>query len=219
MPSAWLIGPLMIKSELVILMGSFLVGFLFFRLMSPYSKPETKKRMDEVGNLFIVFVVSLWIGKIFTNFTTFIQDPLPILAYPSDSKAFYIAVGLSAIYGKFKIANGDRGVIDLLFAWLMVFFTTSFTYGFIQMIVGTAVFSWQYLGLLVLLIILYILQQDRLSKETLVFFGIGCWSLGQWLLSIFSHTTIFQFNLSHWFYGVIFIASVVFIIFRKKVKQ
>jgi hypothetical protein len=219
MPSAWLIGPFIIKSELIILMGSFIVGLLFFRLISPYSKSETKKRMDEVGNLFIVFVVSLWIGKILTNFTTFIHDPLPLLAYPSDSKAFYIAVGLSVIYARFKIASEYREVIDLLFAWLIVFFTASFTHGFMQMNVGTAGFAWQYLGLLVLLIILYILQQDRLSKETLVFFGIGSWSLGQWLLSIFSYTTIFQFNLSHWFYGVIFITSVVFIIFRKKVEQ
>ncbi|MDL4839673.1 hypothetical protein [Aquibacillus rhizosphaerae] len=219
MPSAWLIGPLVIKSELVVLIGSFLLGIVFFRFVSPYSNLETKKWIDGLVNLFIVFVISLWIGKIITNLSIFINDPLPILAYPSDSKAFYVAVALSIVYGKFKLAKEYHQVIDVLFAWLIVFFTASFVYGFVQMIFGAAAFSWQYLGLHVLLLILFVLQQDKLSKENLVFTGLLSWSIGQWLLALFSRTTVFQFNLSHWFYAVVLIVSVIITIYGKKVKQ
>ncbi|MBM7573255.1 hypothetical protein [Aquibacillus albus] len=58
MPSAWLIGPLVIKSELVVLIGSFLLGIVFFRFISPNSKLETKKRIDGLVNLFIVIQYS-----------------------------------------------------------------------------------------------------------------------------------------------------------------
>ncbi|WP_419893833.1 hypothetical protein [Oceanobacillus kimchii] len=219
MPSAWLIGPLVIKSELVLLIGSFLLGIVFFRFISPYSKLETKKRIDKIMNLFIMFVVFLWLGKIITNLSTFINDPLPILAYPSDSKAFYVAVALSIVYVKLKLAKDYNQAMDVLYAWLIVFFTASFVYGFVQMIFGAAVFSWQYLGLIVLLLILFILQQDKLSKENLVFTGLLSWSIGQWLLAIFSRTTVFQFNLSHWFYAVVLVGSVILTIYGKKVKQ
>ncbi|SES03148.1 hypothetical protein SAMN04487944_115124 [Gracilibacillus ureilyticus] len=219
MPSAWLIGSFVIKSEIVILIGSLIIGLLFFWLISPDCKQNTKKRMDELGNLLIVFVFSLWIGKILLNLSAFIQDPLSILAYPSDSNAFYIAVVLSIIYGKIKIARSYNDMVDFLYAWIIVFFTASITYVFIQMIIGTAGFSWQYLGLHVLLIIMYTLLQDKYSKEKLVFSGIVLWSLGQLILSDFSHTYIFQFLISFLFYALIFIGTIIFIMIRKKVKQ
>ncbi len=43
MPSAWMIGSLVIKSDLVVLIGSFIVGFLFFWFMSPTQKWKQKK--------------------------------------------------------------------------------------------------------------------------------------------------------------------------------
>lgn len=219
MPSAWLIGPLVIKSELVILLGSFIIGVIFFRLISSYSTIATKQQMDEVVNMLIVFVLALWIGKISTNFTTFIADPISILAYPSDSTAFYIASILSVIYVKVKQKRAYNQVIALLYAFLIVFFTASFTYGFIQLIVGTAAYTLPYLGLLVLLLILFVLQEDTLAKEKLVFIGLATWSLGQWVLSFFSETTVFQFHLSHWFYAAISFAVVLLLIYRKKVKN
>lgn len=43
MPSAWMIGSLVIKSDLVVLIGSFIVGgFLFFWFMSPTQKWKQK---------------------------------------------------------------------------------------------------------------------------------------------------------------------------------
>lgn len=219
MPSAWLIGPLVIKSEFVFLLASFIVGFIFFRLISSYSKITTKQKTDEVMNLLIVFVLALWIGKILTNFSTFITDPISILAYPSDSAAFYIASVLSVIYVQVKTKCAYHQVIALLYAFLIVFFTASFTYGFIQLIAGTAASSLPYLGLLLLLLILFVLQQDKLAKEKLVLIGLVTWSIGQWLLSYFSDTTVFQFYLSHWFYAVVSFAVFLLLIYRKKVKK
>ncbi|PWU67661.1 hypothetical protein [Gracilibacillus dipsosauri] len=216
MPSAWMIGSLVIKSDLVVLIGSFIVGFLFFWFMSPHSKMETKKWIEEASNLLVVFVITLWIGKIFTNLHSFISDPISILAYLSDSKAFYIAVLLTVIFESYRKTKRDKQVIDLLYTFLNIFFTASFTYEFIQVISRSEI-SWQYLGLLVLIIIIFIMKQEIWARETLVFIGLLCWSGGLWFLSIFSSTMVFQFNLDHWFYVVIFLTSILLLIFRKRV--
>lgn len=122
MPSAWMIGSLVIKSDLVVLIGSFIVGFLFFWFMSPTQKWNKKKWIEEASNLLVVFVITLWIGKIFTNLHSFISDPISILAYPSDSKAFYIAVLLTVIFESYRKTKRDKQVIDLLYTFLNIFF-------------------------------------------------------------------------------------------------
>ncbi|MDC3424344.1 hypothetical protein NC797_07455 [Aquibacillus sp. 3ASR75-11] len=219
MPSAWLIGPLVIKSSLVIQIVSLGMGLVWFGFTSPFSKTETKKRLDEVGNLLIAFVISLFIGKIIINFSTFINDPLAILAYPSDSKAFYIAFLFTGLYAKIKIVKGSQHFFALLFSWINVFFAASFVYEFVQIIWGSSVHTWGYLGLLFVFLIIIISLQGQLPIEMLVFIAVLGWSAGQWLLSIFSNTTVFQFNLHPWFYGIICIGSIFLIIYKRKVKS
>ncbi|WP_226037597.1 hypothetical protein [Aquibacillus saliphilus] len=219
MPPAWLIGPLVIKSSLVILIGSLLAGLLFFRIISPYSKSETKQRIDEVGTILITFVITLWIGKIIMNFSIFISDPIAILAYPSDSKSFYIAVFLTVLYGKYKFIRVSKHLIPLLFSWMVVFLTASFVYEFIQMIWGTNVHTLGYLGLLVTLIMVTILLPERIALENITLIILIGWCLGQWILSFFTNTTVFQFSLNPIFYLIIFIGSLVLFYFYKKLSM
>ncbi|MRH43483.1 hypothetical protein GH741_12420 [Aquibacillus halophilus] len=220
MPPGWIIGPFVIKSSLVILIASFIIGVIFFRLVSPFSYSETKKRLDDVGNLLIVFVISVWIGKILVNFSTFINDPIAILAYPSGSQAFYIAIIFSAIYLKYKAIVDIQHLVHLLFSWMIIFITSSFVYEFIQVIWGSNVMtSGYYSGLLFFLLVSIILLQGILSTETLTLLALIVWSLGQLLLSVFFTTTVFQFYLDRGFYLSVFLISITVIIYIKYGKQ
>ncbi|UOQ94730.1 hypothetical protein MUO14_07245 [Halobacillus shinanisalinarum] len=218
MPSAWIIGPFVIKSSIIIVVGSFIVGFIFFRLSSPFSKLETKQRSDEMISLLIVFVISLWIGKILVNFSTFLSDPRAILAYPSDSRAFYIAVLFTMVYGEFKMVDHYQKLLDLLFSFMYIFLSASFVYEFVQITWGGGEDVWGYLGLLVTLLIILILLQSKATIAKLTFVSILGWSLGQWVLSTFYQTSVFHYYLDQWFYSVIFISSLFLILYRKRVK-
>ncbi|MEH6944612.1 hypothetical protein [Bacillus sp. JJ722] len=218
MPSAWLIGSFVIKSSIVVLIASFIVGLIFFRFTSLYTKLETKQRIDEVVSLLIAFVASLWIGKILINFSTFLSDPRAILAYPSDSKAFYIAVFFTIIYAKYRLIRNFHHFLDNLLSFMIVFLSSSLVYEFIYIIWGGSVHTWGYLGLLVILLTLVTVLQGSIPAYKLASITLFGWSLGQLILSIFSSTAVFQFNLNSSFYIIIFICSILLIIYRKRLK-
>ncbi|MBM7570888.1 hypothetical protein [Aquibacillus albus] len=215
MPSAWFIGPLVIKSSLIILLASFIIGFVSFRFTSPFTKTETKEQLNEIGNVLIVFVIFLWVGKIMVHFQTFLNDPPAILAYPSDSRAFYIGIFLTFVYASYKMVRDYQHFLRLFFSWIHVFFLGSFLYEFLQITLGSGTYTWGYLGLLVVLIIIIILLQGKIKLELLVSIAVLGWSAGQSILSIFFHTTVFQFTLSLFFYLAMFVGCLSFIIYRK----
>src|SRR5690625_2609412 len=77
--------------SIAIIIISFVIGFIFFYIISPLSKEEKRKHIEELVSLLINFIIFIWVGKIIMNLAIFISDPLAVLAYPSDSSAFYIA--------------------------------------------------------------------------------------------------------------------------------
>ncbi|MBP1970468.1 hypothetical protein J2Z83_002589 [Virgibacillus natechei] len=219
MSSGWMIGPLVIKSSLVALIGSFLAGFILLWLLSPFSKIETKKLIDEVGSLLLTFIISLWIGKILVNFSTFLSDPLAVLAYPSDSSAFYIGFLLTIIYSTFKIIKDYSHLQKILLSFMYVFLSASFIYEFIRINIGSDVHNWDYLGLLVLLLVIIIVLQERLTTSMLTFIAILGWSIGQLIRTLFTNPTVFQFSLDPWFWIVLILLSFVLLLYHsRKVK-
>lgn len=153
------------------------------------------------------------------SLTIFIDDPRAILAYPSDSQAFYVAAVLVLVYRKLKVVDNYRYFLDILYCLMYVFLSASFVYEFVQIILGREVFTWGYIGLLAALLIIIILLQNKLTTENLAFLSILGWSLGQLTLSIFYHTNVFQFNLSPIFYSIIAIGSTVLFVYGKRVAQ
>ncbi|WP_010095622.1 hypothetical protein [Ornithinibacillus scapharcae] len=71
---------------------SFAIGFISFYLLSDLSIKQKRKHIEELISQLINFVIFIWLGKILLHLFIFISDPLSILAYPSDSKAFYFAI-------------------------------------------------------------------------------------------------------------------------------
>ncbi|ENH97692.1 hypothetical protein J416_03971 [Gracilibacillus halophilus YIM-C55.5] len=217
MPPAWVFGPFIVKVELVLIAISIALGVIVFLFIRPFSKNEMKQRMDEIFQLLLTFMICLWLGKILFHWSTFIEDPVAILAYPSNSQAFYVGILLTAVYSRWRITSHMDHVtyFQWLFSWLFVFIASSFVYQFIQISIendGNGL----YLSLLVMLLVgaLFSLQRASLYGITssLLFF----WSLGQLAISFFWQTSIFQFHLHTLFYLVLLIMSIVHIIYWRR---
>ena len=105
-----------------IIIISFVVGLIFFYMISYLSKEQRKAQIEEIVSQLINFIIFIWIGKIILNFSIFIKDPLAILAYPSNAEAFYLAVLFSAILLFYKAYKKKFDVLQLATSFLSVFF-------------------------------------------------------------------------------------------------
>src|SRR5699024_6705977 len=142
---------------------SFLAGFIFFYITSSLSRIEKKKQLEEIASQLINFVIYIWLGKIITNIQVFIQDPLTILAYPSNSSAFYAATLFSALTIGYKVMKHNFHVPTFLSSFVPVFLVASFIYEFVKIVSSGNVFGWGYLGILMILLIIYMIFYDRIT--------------------------------------------------------
>lgn len=91
MYDAIVFGPLIIKYSLLIIIASFLIIFLLFRLISPYDKETIKRDLDRVTDLLLFTILAIIVTKIVLNFQLFLSEPIAVLAYPSDAKDLFFA--------------------------------------------------------------------------------------------------------------------------------
>lgn len=198
MLSVWVI-----KSVATIVI-SFLIGFLFFYMVSPLKRGNKKQLLEEVISLLINFVIYIWIGKILWNISTFIQDPLAVLAYPSNSNAFYIAFILISIHIGYKIKRDQLQLGLLLYSFVPIFISASFMYEFIQMIIFDDGGSWIYLGVLMVLIIVWMFLDGRVSNRTTILILILGWTIGKLILTLtLPYSTIFGYMLTPLFFIIL----------------
>ncbi|WP_208591836.1 hypothetical protein [Gracilibacillus suaedae] len=198
MPQAWLLGPFVIKVDLVLIIVSFVLGFLFFYWISPYPKEKTKNIIDTVSNIFITFMIAIWIGKIVLQFQTFLSDPVAILAYPANTNAFYIAVILTILFSKWRWIKSIDQYYDNLYVFSTVFLTTNFIYSFLDHILYQK--NWLYLIGLILLLVFIIYSSDKKSPNIIANITLIGWGL----LQIVTQTTIFQFT-PHLIFYIVFV--------------
>lgn len=199
-----------------ILIISFIVGSLFFYYISPLTKTEKKQQLEEILSQVVNFVIFIWIGKIITNIAIFIRAPLTILAYPSNSQAFYVAVLLMIITIAYKVWRNKFRLYPFLQAFIPVFLAASFVYEFINMTQSENAYAWGYLGLLMLLLIMYIFLNERLTSNGM-FLLVIIWGAGQLLLSfVLPFTTIFGYIVAPWFLIVLVSLFIILFIYDRK---
>src|SRR5690625_3372838 len=128
MPAVWMF------MSIIILIVSFIAGFIFFYVTSSLTNHVKKKQLGEITSLLIDFIILIWIGKLILNINVFIRDPLAVLAYPSNSKAFYIAVLLLILHIGYQVKRHKLEIKALLFSFVPVFLVASFVYEFIQIV-------------------------------------------------------------------------------------
>jgi|SRR5690625_2802581 len=199
------------------IMISFIAGFIFFYITSTLSKTKKKLYIEEIISLIVNFIIYIWIGKIIINFSIFIRDPLAVLAYPSNSNAFYIAILLIILNVLYKIKRHRLQIEPLFVSFLPIFLVANFVYEFIQIVWYRDTLSLSYLALLMILIILQLMLAEKIPEKITYILLLG-WGIGQLVLNIFlPYTSVFNFIMAPWFLTAIVIVTLfLFIIHHRK---
>lgn len=184
-----------------ILVGSFLVGLLFFYMTSPLSKEKKKLHIDQVVSQLINFVIFIWLGKVIDHFNLFIKDPLAVLAYPSNASAFYIATLLFLLWMGYQVNRKKLQITSFMKAFVPVLLAASFVYEFIQLTMYEKNTPF-YLALLMILLVTYVFRTKKFSSQLLL---LMIWAIGQIIISFFvPFVTISDFIISRYFFvGII----------------
>ncbi|WP_229683127.1 hypothetical protein [Virgibacillus oceani] len=194
---------------------SLVVGFISFYMMSDLSKEKKKRHVEEMSSQLINFIIFIWLGKVILNFSIFLKDPLAILAYPSNSEAFYLAVLFTALLLVYKSKRQRLDVQAFIESFLHVFLVASFVYEFIQLVWNNNTYSFGYLVLLAVLLVLFFLIRGHITAGTLITTILTVWSAGVFLLILMRpFITVFGYILAPWFMGLFFIISLIIIIIR-----
>lgn len=206
--------------EIGILVSSLAVGLLAFYLLSDSPKAEKKKQMDDMISQMINFILLIWLGKIIMNFSLFLSDPLAVLAYPSDTDAFYTAVILMTIWLLVQSRRNKLKVFPLIVSFIPVFLVSSFVYEFIEWTAYDNPFAIGNLILFAVLIGLYFFLKEKLNASVLLFILITVWSFGLVFMMTFQpFITIFGYIVGFEFVGLFFVISDGILIYRFRKKS
>ena len=185
-----------------LLIASFLVGIGYFYIQSEQTKEIRKKQIEVTSSLLINIVIFIWVGKVLVNLPKFISDPLAILAYPSNSSAFYVASILGLINIIINVKKNKIALSTYIEAFIPIFIGASLIFEFVNYINDGALNSFTYLILLIILIGLQMLLSKKIPIIKLNLIIAIIWSSVKLALSlIYSYTTIFNYFI-HKFYNV-----------------
>lgn len=205
------------QTSIAIIVLSLSAGFFTFYFIGDLSKTKKKIYMGELASQLTNFVLFMWLGKILLNLSVFLKDPLAILAYPSNSNAFYIAVFLSFFTIAIKSKRQKIDLTPFINAFIHVFLITSFLYEFILIVWNNNTYSIKYMGLLAVLIITFVAIHARVTIFRLnIIMAIG-WSLGTFGLTfVMPFMMVFGYTMAPWFLGLILVICLIVIILKKK---
>ncbi|RPF55901.1 hypothetical protein [Aquisalibacillus elongatus] len=206
--------------SVAILVASFILAMASFYIISDETKQTKKTYIEEVLSFVTNFIILIWIGKIVFNVSTFIKDPIVVLAYPSHSSAFYFAFVISLLLVVRKVIQKKVQLALFSYTTIGIVLLASFFYEFMDLVWQDNTYGWRYLTLLVTLTIIFVVLNTYLSKQLLSGLILIIWGTGQWLLAMtLPFTTVFGYLISPWFFVVLMIIGVVlmFINNRKQV--
>src|SRR5699024_4273883 len=166
------------NSSIGIIFASLAIGLIIFHTLSDLPKEKKRKHMEELISQLVNFIIFIWVGKILLNISLFIQDPLAVLAYPGDSGAFYLAVLFTAITVIYKTSRKKLDIPVFAETFLHIFLVASFFYEFIQMILGDHTYSFGYMVVLAMLLILFFVMRGRISLFVLLITILAGWVAG-----------------------------------------
>lgn len=196
--------------SVAIIFFSIIASLLLFYWMNPSSKKEKKQQLEEVTDFFINFVIFMWIGKVILNLSTFIKDPLAILAYPVDSTSFYIAIIVSILRLIYKQKKNQLPILSLL---IPIVLTASLMFEFIQFVQDHNFYSLTNMIFYSILVIIFYYLKEKVSMITLFVILLICWFSGT-LIMFFSqpYVTIFGYLLSLPFIFLFFLFNAIILI-------
>src|SRR5690625_1980541 len=200
-----------------ILVVSFLLAILFYYMMSSKTKEYKLKVIEQVTSMLINFVIYIWIAKIILSISTFVRDPIAVLAYPSDSRSFYLAFAFVLLHSVYQAKKDLQQVKQTTEAYVTVFLSSSFFYEFIHTITENYTFSSFYLALLFVLLMILVIGFERWPKQMLHLSLMIAWSVGTFILAIrLPYITIFGYLVSPLFLVVLLIMFIGLLIYNQR---
>lgn len=192
---------------IIIIAISFGLAFLVFYLMSPLTKKQRKKQIGEIISQLINFVLFLWLAKILLNLPLFVQDPLAVLAYPSNSEAFYLATLFTG--GLLFHQSRKKKIAGGLFAhsFVQIILAALFFYEFIQLLWRDNPFSFHYLIVFAVLMALFYVLQERVSPQNQISSVLGAAAAAFFAISfMLPYLSLFGYILEPWFLALLLAA-------------
>lgn len=200
--------------SVVILAVSAVFGSIIYTVMNDAAKSGKKEILEELLSQFINLIIFVYIIKIILNLDIFLDDPLAVLAYPSDSKVFYSAIALTAlmiIYKNFKGKLDLRGFSDGV---ITVFLTSSMMYEFIYFIIYDDTYAFVYFIVLVVIFLIFYVLYNRIEKRNTLIIAVLLWTAAIIILSVvYSTATVFDYTMWPWFSVLLAAGGILFILF------
>lgn len=185
---------------ILIIAISFALAFLAFYLLSNLPKEQRKQQISEITSQLINFVLFLWLAKILLNLPLFVQDPLAVLAYPSNSEAFYLAALFTGILIYVKAKQGKLAGGRLAHTFLQIFLAASFVYEFIQLAWRENPFSLPYLVVFGLLLALFHGLQGRMDPLNQISIVLAAAAAGFFAIHfMLPYLSVFGYIVEPWF--------------------
>lgn len=203
-------------TSMLIYILSIALGVAVFYIVSDWAKEQKIKQAGEAVSQIINFVLFIWLSKIILSLPLLFRDPLALLAYPSNSKAFYLAILFSAAVLLYGVNSGQVKGQAIFGTLLHILLPAAFFYEFAQLAWFGNAYAFGNLILYAVLLGLFFGVNDRLSLYALSTVLLSLWAGGMLLNAVLElFPSIFGYAMEPWFILLFFTAS-QFLIFLNK---
>lgn len=196
---------------------SVIIGLVVFYLLSHEPKEQKRYYIEEIFSQIVNFIIFIWVAKVVLHLPLFITDPLAVLAYPSNSGSFYLAVLGSALVLWYKYKRKQMDVLAFFDAFLFFFLSASLTYAFIQFAWNDEPYAFGYIVSAAILLVFYLIKQERLSRNARIMFLVTGWAIGMLVLNVVQpFVTVFGYIIAPWFVVLLLIVSWLTMIWNQR---
>jgi len=193
LPEAILLGPLVIKATLIVTLLGLVGGGLFFYYTSPYENAIKKLHSNKLLDIVLYTMIFTIVAKVLLNVSLFFDDPVAVLAYPSDSTAFYLATLGVVVVMAWSLIKTRTELVPLIDSLFRLIVGSQFVQLFLTLTLTTYHVSMLQLGLLfiTLLLLVFLTKQPlNLVMETAI---IAVYTIGAFGLSFIETMPLFNF--------------------------
>lgn len=184
------------------------LGFIVFYVFSNLGKDQKINLIRETLSQIINFVLFIWLSKSLLNLSLLFRDPLAMLAYPSGSKAFYLALLFSAgliFYSHRKGRIDGWPFVESLWFTLL---PAAFFYEFIRLIWSGDIYAFGGIILYGIMLIAFLGMGEKIPQLVASSILIALWTSGM-MLGVLTQTypTTFGYVIEPWFIFLFFTIS------------
>ncbi len=184
-----------------------IVGAFLYYLHSEQSKKVKKRIVDDILGHIIRLVLMMWAIKIIRHFSLFVQDPLAILAYPSDTNTFYLALIFVILIATIEGVWKKKDVLSLIPPFFYMLFIALFIYESYVLFIQQSMYSFPYYIVLASVMISYLILPQKRSEWNKMWWAMSLWTLGSLVIfPVQPLVTIVQFRMTPLFALLLFVS-------------